>query len=115
MTWTIYHNPRCSKSRETLALLESKGIAPDIIEYLKTPISLKQLKTLNAQLGCPVRDMLRSKEAEYEQMALANTKLSDTALLKAIIEAPKLLERPIVVHGNKAVFGRPPEQVLSLL
>lgn len=115
MTWTIYHNPRCSKSRETLALLEAKGIQPLVIEYLKTPLSLKQLKVLNAQLGCTARDMLCRKEAEYELMALSNPKLSDTAILKAIIEAPKLLERPIVVHGNKAVFGRPPEQVLTLL
>ncbi len=114
MSVVIYHNPRCSKSRETLALLEDKNIAPEIVKYLDTPPSVEQLKTLYAQLGLTnVRDMMRTKEAEYKELALADA--SDEQLFAAMASHPKLIERPIVVKDGKAKLGRPPEQVLEIL
>ena len=112
---TIYHNPRCSKSRETLNLLEAQGISPDIVKYMEQPISATKLKQLLAMLGISARDLLRKKEAEYKSLGLADSKLSDSALIKAMIEHPKLMERPIVEHEGKAALGRPPENVLSIL
>ncbi|SDH50874.1 arsenate reductase [Vibrio xiamenensis] len=114
MSVVIYHNPRCSKSRETLALLEDKNIAPEIVKYLDTPPSVEQLKTLYAQLGLTnVRDMMRTKEAEYKELALADA--NDEQLFAAMASHPKLIERPIVVKDGKAKLGRPPEQVLEIL
>lgn len=113
--FTIYHNPRCSKSRQTLALLEAKGIAPEIVLYLKAPPTAKQLKALLATLNVSARDLLRSKEPEYQELGLADTSLSERALLDAISQHPKLLERPIVLHDGKGVIGRPPENVLALI
>ncbi len=114
MSVVIYHNPRCSKSRETLALLEDKNIAPKIVKYLDTPPSVEQLKTLYAQLGLTnVRDMMRTKEAEYKELALADA--NDEQLFAAMASHPKLIERPIVVKDGKAKLGRPPEQVLEIL
>lgn len=112
---TIYHNPRCSKSRQTLALLEEQGIEPEIIRYLETPPDLAQLEAIVSKLGVPVREIIRSGEDEYKALNLADSSLSDTDLLNAINEAPKLLQRPIVIKGDAARIGRPPESVLEIL
>lgn len=111
----IYHNPRCSKSRETLALLESKGVKPQVVEYLKTPPSNAELKTILKKLGLKPRELMRRKEPPYAALKLDNEKLSDDALVKAMVENPVLIERPIVVNGAKAALGRPPENVLKIL
>ena len=111
----IYHNPRCSKSRETLKLLQDKGIEPEIILYLETPPDAKTLKDLLKKLGLKPRELMRTKEAEYKELGLNNPELSDDALVEAMIATPKLIERPIVVNGKKAALGRPPEQVLDIL
>ena len=113
MTVTIYHNPRCSKSRGALALLREHGIEPEIVEYLKTPLDRDALAALLALLGCRPRDVMRSKEAAYREHAVAL--LGDDEQLAALAEHPILLERPIVVAGARAVVGRPPERVLDLL
>jgi len=113
---TIYHNPRCSKSRETLALLEQHGVAPKVVLYLDTPPSASQLKTLLKELGFgSARDLMRKKEDLYKELKLADESLSEEQLLAALVEHPKLIERPIVVKGGKARIGRPPEQVLEIL
>lgn len=112
---TIYHNPRCSKSRQTLQLLHDNRIEPNIVLYLETPPDTETLKKLIKKLGITPRELLRKGEDEYKQNNLANTSLSDEALIAAMVKFPKLIERPIVVNGNKAVLGRPPENVLSIL
>lgn len=112
---TIYHNPRCSKSRQTLALLEEHGVQPEIVLYLEKPPNAKTLKDLVDKLGITPRQLLRTSEAEYKDMKLANKDLSDKALIDAMVKAPILIERPIVVKGDKAVLGRPPENVLSMI
>lgn len=112
---TLYHNPRCSKSRAALALLEQEGIKPEIRLYLETPPTKAELKTLLKQLGIPVRDMLRTGEEAYEELALGQNSLSDDELLTAIAAEPILLQRPIAVSGQQAIIGRPPELVLELL
>lgn len=112
---TIYHNPRCSKSRETLQLLQENGIAPDVVLYLDSPPDAKTLKDLLKKLGLSPRELMRQKESEYKAMGLDNVKLSDEQLIAAMVECPKLIERPIVVHGKKAALGRPPENVLEIL
>ncbi|MBU2710276.1 arsenate reductase (glutaredoxin) [Zooshikella harenae] len=111
----IYHNPRCSKSRATLALIEEQGYTPKIVEYLKTPPSLVELHDILKKLGIQPREILRTKEEEYKQLNLADPSLSDEAILTAINEHPRLLERPIVVAKDQAAIGRPPENVLPLL
>lgn len=113
--FTIYHNPRCSKSRQALALLEERNLHPQVVQYLKTPPSPEQLKELLTALDLPARALLRTKEQEYQDLGLADTSLDETALLHAISKHPKLMERPIVVHNGNAVIGRPPENVLALL
>ncbi|MFM2590616.1 arsenate reductase (glutaredoxin) [Vibrio sp. TBV020] len=114
MSVMIYHNPRCSKSRQTLALLEEKGIQPEIIKYLESTPSVEQLKELMAQLELTeVRDMMRTKEDIYKELELKTA--DDETLFKAMSENPKLIERPIVVANGKAKHGRPPEQVLDIL
>ncbi|WP_375751048.1 arsenate reductase (glutaredoxin) [Vibrio sp. HN007] len=116
MSVVIYHNPRCSKSRQTLALLEEKGITPEIIKYLDDAPSVDDLKTLFSQLGLSeVRGMMRTKEALYKELNLGNADLSDDQLFEAMSQNPKLIERPIVVANNTARHGRPPEQVLEIL
>jgi arsenate reductase len=112
---TLYHNPRCSKSREALNLLREQGLEPEVILYLETPPTAKALKRLLAQLGITARDLLRKGEDAYKDLGLADTKLSETALIKAMVENPKLIERPIAVKEDKAVIGRPPENVLALI
>lgn len=110
----IYHNPRCSKSRQTLALLQERGAEPEIIRYLDTPPSATELKNILAKLGLTPHELMRRGEPEYKALDLANHPLSDAQLINAMIEHPKLIERPIVVAGDKACLGRPPENVLEL-
>jgi arsenate reductase len=115
MTITIYHNPRCSKSRKTLELLEQHQQSPQIIEYLKTPPDVATLKQILGLLGIRARDLLRDKEEEYKLAGLDDQTLSDDEIIAAMIKYPKLIERPIVVTGNQAIIGRPPERVLELI
>ena len=113
---TIYHNPRCGKSRDTLALLKEKGIDPQVVLYLETPPSAAQIKTLLQQLGLTdARALMRKGEAEYKDLNLADASLSQDALIEAMAQHPKLIERPIVVKDAKAALGRPPENVLAIL
>lgn len=115
--FTIYHNPRCSKSRQTLQLLQDNGVEPIVIEYLKTPPSAADILQLAASLGQPVHAILRHKEDEYKQLKLADFEGNDSELAAIVAENPKLLERPIVVRlsDQSARIGRPPELVLELL
>jgi arsenate reductase (glutaredoxin) len=113
--FTIYHNPRCSKSRQTLTLLQERGIAPDIVLYLEQPPSKKQLKELLQKLGISARDLLRRGEEAYKTLGLGDPSLSEARLIDAMHEHPQLIERPIVVRGERARLGRPPENVLELL
>ena len=115
MSIKIYHNPRCSKSRQTLQLLKDNGIEPQVVEYLKTPPDYEELNALLEMLDLEPRDLMRKREAEYKTLNLANPDLSREELIRAMVEHPKLIERPIVVKNGKAVLGRPPEQVLDLL
>ncbi len=114
MLVTIYHNPQCAKSRATLKLLEDRGLKPNVIEYLKTPLSATELKKLIGMLGIAPRALLRTKEAEYKKLKLDSPTLTDVQIIHAMVQHPKLIERPIVVHNNKAALGRPPEQVLRI-
>ncbi|MEK7323077.1 MAG: arsenate reductase (glutaredoxin) [Pseudomonadota bacterium] len=115
MKVTIYHNPRCGKSRETLALLREQGIEPVIVDYLNVPPDAAALKKLLAALQLKPRQLLRTKEKIYKSLGLDNPTLSDAGLIKAMVEHPLLIERPIVVAGGKAVLGRPPENVLDII
>ncbi|ELY4481834.1 arsenate reductase (glutaredoxin) [Cronobacter turicensis] len=113
---TIYHNPRCSKSRETLSLLTERGIEPDVVLYLETPPDAATIKTLLKQLGfSQARELMRTKEELYKTLDLADASLSEEALIQAMVDNPKLIERPIVASDGKARLGRPPEQVLEIL
>jgi len=115
MIVTIYHNPRCTKSRQTLALLEQHGIQPRIVEYLVTPPTEAELKRLLKLLGVSPRALLRTKEEEYKQAKLDKPDVTDAEIIHAMIKHPRLMERPIVVVGNKAALGRPPENVLKII
>lgn len=115
MDITIYHNPRCSKSRQTLELLREAGHDPLVVEYLKTPPTPRQLQALVKRLGVPVRDLIRTNEQPYEELGLADADLSEQELIKAIAENPILLNRPIVVTPHGARICRPPELVSELL
>ena len=115
MTVKIYHNPRCSKSRQTLALLKDHGVEPKIIEYLKTPPTKIELIRILLMLGIGARSLMRKKEAEYKTEGLDDTGLDDAALIAAMITHPILIERPIEVSETKAVIGRPPENALDIL
>lgn len=115
MPVTIYHNPRCSKSRETLALLEEHGIKPKVVEYLKNPPSADTLRKILKKLGLPARDLMRKKEPPYKALQLDNPALSETQLIVAMVKNPVLIERPIVAANGKAALGRPPENVLKIL
>ena len=115
MEVTIYHNPRCSKSRETLALIQQQGLQPKIIEYLKTPPSHQQLDSILRGLEIEPRGLMRTGESEYAELELSNPSLSRDQLIAIMIEHPKLIERPIVVAGDQIVIGRPPEAVLAIL
>jgi len=113
--YTLYHNNRCSKSREALALLEQKQLSFQIRYYLDQPLSADELSALLAALGLPARQLLRSKEAEYKDLGLDNPALTEQQLIAAMVSTPKLIERPILQHDNKAVIGRPVENLLALL
>lgn len=115
MTVTIYHNPRCSKSRQTMELLAEHNIQPHVVEYLNTPPDMTTLTSLLDMLGLAPRDLMRTKETEYQELGLDNPELSKAQLIQAMIETPKLIERPIVVKDGKAAIGRPPEKVLDIL
>ncbi|RIA31401.1 arsenate reductase [Ectopseudomonas oleovorans] len=112
---TLYHNPRCSKSRGALELLEARGLQPAVVRYLETPPSPAELKSLLGKLGITARDLLRTGEDEYKELGLGDTSLSEAQLIEAMVTHPKLIERPILIAGDKAVIGRPPEKVLELL
>ena len=112
---TLYHNPRCSKSRQTLELLAQNGITPQIVKYLETPPDAATLRSLLDMLGLEPRQLMRQKETEYAALRLDNADLSTDQLIQAMIDHPRLIERPIAVKDGKAAIGRPPEQVLSIL
>ena len=115
MKVTILHNPRCSKSRNSLALLKEQGIEPDVRLYLENPPTEDELTSILEMLAISAKDLLRRGEPEYKELGLGNQNLSEQQLIQLMIEHPKLIERPIVIAGGKAVIGRPPEQVLNLL
>jgi arsenate reductase len=115
MSVTIYHNPRCSKSRETLAMLEEQGHKPQVIEYLQTPPDAQTLAAIVDKLGIPARKLLRTREDAYLENGLDNEKLTDAQIISAIVKHPILMERPIVLANGKAAIGRPPENVLEIL
>jgi len=113
MSLTIYHNPKCSKSRATLALLRDRGLEPTVVDYLSTPPDIETLKSIITALGCDPRDILRAKESK--EVGLNDPSLDDAVLLERMVENPIVIERPIVTAGNKAAMGRPPEAVLDIL
>lgn len=115
MKVTIYHNPKCSKSRQTLQLLTDRGIQPEVIEYLKTPPSKTRLKEILKLLDMEPRDLMRKKEAVYKEAGLDNQQLSKDQLIEKMVSYPAVIERPIVVANGKAAIGRPPEHVLDIL
>lgn len=115
MSIVIWHNPRCSKSRATLSLLQSQGHQPEIIEYLKAPPNAKTLAATLKKLNLPARALLRKGETEYRALGLDDETLTEDALITAMTAHPILIERPIVIAGTKAVLGRPPEAVLEIL
>jgi len=112
---TLYHNPRCSKSRAALQLLEERGLQPTVVHYLDTPPSAAQLREVLDKLGLPPRQLLRSGEDEYRQLDLADQALTDDALIEAMVAHPRLIERPLLITADRAVIGRPPENILELL
>lgn len=113
---SIFHNPRCSKSRQTLQLLEDNGHTPTVVEYLKTPPTAEQIKEILSMLGfSSARELMRTKEDEYKAQNLSDAAVSESQLIDAMVNTPKLIERPIVIKGNKAKIGRPPEDVLEIL
>ncbi|CRM76404.1 arsenate reductase (glutaredoxin) [Pseudomonas fluorescens] len=112
---TLYHNPRCSKSRGALELLQDRGLTPTVVRYLETPLNAAQLKALLAKLGLSARQLLRTGEDEYKSLNLADASLSEAQLIAAIAAHPSLMERPILETADKAIIGRPPENVLEIL
>jgi len=112
---TIYHNPRCSKSRQTLSLLQDQGLEPEIVLYLETAPSAEAITLLLKKLGIDARQLLRRGEQEYKDQSLADTDLSEQQLIAAMAKYPKLIERPIVINGERAAIGRPPEAVLEII
>ena len=115
MTVQIYYNPRCSKSRKTLELLQEKGIEPEVIEYMENPPDVDTLRKLVEMLGITTREIMRRHEQVFKEAGLDDPTFTDEELLEAISQCPSLLERPIVVNGDKAALGRPPEAVLDIL
>lgn len=111
----IFHNPRCSKSRQTLELLQKQGIEPEIIRYLETPPTEQELDHILTLLGMEPRQLMRTREPEYKAQGLDNPELTREQLIRAMVETPKLIERPIVLANGKAAVGRPPEKVLEIL
>jgi arsenate reductase len=115
MSIEIYHNPRCSKSRQTMQLLEENGVEPEVVEYLKTPPDHQTLENILQMLDMEPRQLMRRKEAEYKENGLDNPELTRAQLIDAMIAHPKLIERPIVINNGKATIGRPPESVLEII
>ena len=115
MSITIYHNPKCSKSRQTLKLLEEQATGIDVIEYLKNPPTVKKLKEILSLLKISPRELMRKKETEYKELILSNSNLSDKDLIESMVKYPILIERPIVLANGKAALGRPPENVLNII
>lgn len=115
MTIEIWHNPRCSKSRETLALLEDKGVSPKVYLYLDEKPNAKQIAQVLKKLEITARDLLRNSEAAYKEQGLKDKSLSEGQLIEAMVAEPKLIQRPIVINGDKAKLGRPPEDVLEII
>lgn len=111
---TIWHNPRCGKSREALKLLEAEGIEPTVVKYLDETPSETELRRVLDMLGIPARDLMRTKEAIYKELGLKDV-TDESTLIKAMVEHPKLIERPVVIKDGKAVIGRPPEKVIDLV
>ncbi|MFN2362184.1 MAG: arsenate reductase (glutaredoxin) [Marinobacter sp.] len=111
----IFHNPRCSKSRQTLELLRQQGVEPDIIRYLETPPTEQILEHILETLDIAPRELMRTGEKEYKELGLDDPELDRITLVKAMVATPKLIERPIVIKGNKVALGRPPENVLNIL
>lgn len=111
----LYHNPHCSKSRGALELLRERGVDPEIVAYVQQAPSIEELRGLLRMLGVGPRGIMRTGEPEYAELGLADPSLDDDALLAAMHAHPRLIERPIFVHGDRAVIGRPPERVLELL
>ncbi len=112
-TYTIWHNPRCSKSRQTMGILEEKGIEAEVVKYLDATPSAESIKEVLKKLGISARELMRTKEAEYKALGLKDEE-EEEKLIEAMATHPKLIERPIVIKGEKAVLGRPPEKVLEL-
>jgi arsenate reductase len=112
---TLYHNPRCSKSRSALQLLEDRGFTPTIVRYLETPLNAAQLQALLGKLNISARQLLRTGEDEYKNLGLSDPQVTEAQLIAAMVSQPKLIERPILVVGDKAVIGRPPETILEIL
>ena len=113
--YVLYHNPRCSKSRAALDLLQTRGIAPRVVHYLDTPPDAATLRAVVTALGIPARVLLRAGEEEYAALGLGDPALDDARAVAAMVAYPKLIERPILVHCDRAVIGRPPERVLELV
>lgn len=113
MSWKIYHNPKCSKSRKALEILNENSISPDIIEYLKRPLSAEELKNVFQVLGKKPNEVLRKKEEEFKVLSIDLN--DDDQVIDAIIKSPKILERPIIINGQRGVIGRPPENIMELL
>jgi len=116
MSVKIYHNPRCSKSRQTLQILQEKGIEPEVVKYLETPPSEAELRDIIRMLGLSsARDLMRKKEKEYKELGLDDPAKTEDELIRAMVEHPRLIERPIVIRDGKAALGRPPEKVIDIL
>ncbi len=116
MSVKIYHNPRCSKSRQTLQILQEKGIEPEVVKYLETPPTEEELREIIRMLGLPsARDLMRKKEKEYRELGLDDLAKTEDELIRAMVEHPRLIERPVVIRDGKAALGRPPEKVIDIL
>ncbi len=113
-SYTIWHNPRCSKSRQTLGILEEKGAQTDVVKYLEDTPSVEEIKEVLKKLNISARELMRTKEDEYKALGLKD-EMDEQKLIEAMASHPKLIERPVVIRGDKAVLGRPPEKVLELL
>ena len=112
---TLYHNPRCSKSRQALSLLEEENIDLNVIRYLDNPLNISDIKDIVKKLGQPISEIIRTNEKAYKELNLQRSDITDQELIEAIIQEPRLLQRPIAIKGKQAVIGRPPEKVLTLI
>ncbi len=116
MSVKIYHNPRCSKSRQTLQILQERGIEPEVVKYLETPPTEEELREIIRMLGLSsARDLMRKKEKEYRELGLDDPAKTEDELIRAMVEHPRLIERPVVIRDGKAALGRPPEKVIDIL